>query len=90
MRKMAKVLVALMVVGLLVVGAAQADLNDGLVAYYPFNGNADDESGNGNDGIVYGATLTEDRFGNTDSAYYFDEAKKNYILTSGDIPLSIQ
>ena len=26
------------------------DLNDGLVAYYPFNGNANDESGNGNDG----------------------------------------
>jgi len=27
---------------------AQADLNDGLVAYYPFNDNANDESGNGN------------------------------------------
>lgn len=25
-----------------------AGLNDGLVAYYPFNGNANDESGNGN------------------------------------------
>jgi len=49
-----------------------ADLNDGLVAYYPFNGNANDESGNGNHGTVYGATLTEDRFGNTDSAYSFD------------------
>lgn len=43
-----------------------------LVAYYPFNGNANDESGNGNDGTVYGATLTEDRFGNADSAYLFD------------------
>jgi len=41
-------------------------------AYFPFNGNADDESGNGNDGTVYGATLTEDRFGNPQSAYYFD------------------
>ena len=29
-------------------------LNDGLVAYYPFNGNANDESGNGNDGVVVG------------------------------------
>jgi hypothetical protein len=46
--------------------------NNGLVAHYPFNGNANDESGNGNDGYVGGATLTEDRFGNPDSAYYFD------------------
>jgi hypothetical protein len=51
---------------------AQANLNDGLVAYYPLNGNADDESGNGNDGTVYGASLTEDRFGNANSAYNFD------------------
>jgi hypothetical protein len=47
-------------------------LNDGLVAYYPFNGNANDKSGNGNHGTVHGATLTEDRFGNADSAYNFD------------------
>lgn len=46
-------------------------LNDGLVAYYPFNGNANDESGNGNNGIVNGATLTTDRFGNSDKAYQF-------------------
>lgn len=45
---------------------------DGLVAYYPFNGNANDESGNGNHGTVNGATLTEDRFGNVEQAYTFD------------------
>ena len=45
---------------------------DGLMAWYPFNGNADDESGNGNDGDVNGATLTEDEYGNSNSAYYFD------------------
>lgn len=28
------------------------DLGNGLVAYYPFNGNANDESGNGNHGTV--------------------------------------
>ena len=44
----------------------------GLVAYYPFNGNANDESGNGNDGTVNGATLVADRFGNASSAYSFD------------------
>jgi hypothetical protein len=43
-----------------------------LVAYYPFDGNAKDESGNGNHGGVSGATLTLDRHGATDSAYLFD------------------
>ena len=46
--------------------------NNGLVAYYPFNGNANDESGNGNDGTVYGATLTEGISSNPNSAYEFD------------------
>jgi hypothetical protein len=45
---------------------------DGLVGWWPFNGNANDESGNGNDGVVNGATLTEDRFGNSESAYSFN------------------
>ena len=44
----------------------------GLVAYFPFNGNANDESGNGIDGTVNGATLTTDRFENANSAYSFD------------------
>ena len=47
-------------------------LNNGLVAYYPFSGNADDSSGNGNHGTVNGANLTTDRFGNNDKAYNFD------------------
>ena len=44
---------------------------DGLVAWYPFNGNANDESGNGNDAIVIGADDYEDRFGNGTSALNF-------------------
>ncbi|WP_353572746.1 LamG domain-containing protein [Candidatus Albibeggiatoa sp. nov. BB20] len=40
--------------GFVAVGNAVADLNDGLVAYYPFDGNAEDASGNGNDGTEYG------------------------------------
>ncbi len=47
---------------------------NGLVAWYPFNGNANDESGNGNNGTVNGATLTTDRFEKTNSAYYFSGA----------------
>jgi hypothetical protein len=50
----------------------QSFLTNGLVAYYPFNGNAKDESGNGNDGIIYGAALTVDRFGRTNSAFFFN------------------
>jgi hypothetical protein len=48
------------------------DPADGPVAYYPFNGNAIDASGNGNHGTVHGAALTTDRFGNANSAYSFD------------------
>ena len=44
----------------------------GIKGYYPFNGNANDESGNGNHGTVHGATLTTDRFGTPNSAYKFD------------------
>ena len=45
---------------------------DGLVAYYPFNGNANDESGNGNDGSVSGqVSLTSDISGVANSAYEF-------------------
>ena len=45
---------------------------NGLVAWYPFNGNANDESGNGNDGVVNGALISEDRFGNSQNSYVFD------------------
>ncbi|MDZ7339176.1 MAG: T9SS type A sorting domain-containing protein [candidate division KSB1 bacterium] len=42
------------------------------VAYYPFHGDARDESGFGHHGSVHGAQLTADRFGNANSAYAFD------------------
>jgi hypothetical protein len=45
---------------------------NGLVGWWPFNGNANDESGNGNNGTVNGATLTTDRNGNSSKAYSFD------------------
>lgn len=44
----------------------------GLVARFPFNGNTIDVTGNGNNGVNHGATLTTDRFDNENSAYYFD------------------
>jgi len=65
----------ILVIALVVCAMAPGALaipTDGLVAWWPFQGNADDASGNANDGVMHGVTLTEDRFGNPSSAYYFD------------------
>ena len=43
-----------------------------LLAYFPFRGNANDESGYGHDGVVSGAALTTDRNGNANGAFAFD------------------
>lgn len=51
---------------------AQVNLNQGLQLHYSFNGSATDLSGNGNNGIVNGATLVTDRWGNPNGAYRFD------------------
>jgi hypothetical protein len=59
-----------------------ASLQEGLVAYYPFNGNANDESGNGHHGEVQGAALTADRHGVPVSAYGFDGTKD--MINLGD------
>ncbi|MFY8213015.1 MAG: LamG-like jellyroll fold domain-containing protein [Flavobacterium sp.] len=68
---------------------------NGLVGYWPFNGNANDESGNGNNGTNNGATLTTDRFGNSGKAYNFN-GTNNFILVpsntafnSNDISVSM-
>jgi hypothetical protein len=50
---------------------SQVNLKNVLVACYPFNANAKDESGNGNNGTVNGVNLTADRFGKVNSAYSF-------------------
>ena len=71
------------------VSATTVNLQDGLVAYYPFNGNANDESGNQLHGTVYGATLTTDRFGYANSAYNFDGIS-NYIKIGDPVPPLLQ
>ena len=60
---------------------------NGLVGWWPFNGNANDESGNGNNGTVSGATLTADRFGIAAAAYDFDGID-DYIEVSDTSELS--
>jgi hypothetical protein len=52
---------------------AQAPFTNSLVAYYPFNGNANDATGNGNNGTIIGNVVpATDRFGNASNAYHFD------------------
>jgi len=53
---------------------AQPFLNNGVMGFYPFNGNANDASTNGNNGVVNGATLTTDRFASSNRAYRFNGA----------------
>ena len=61
-------------------------LTNGLIAYYPFCGNANDASGNNNNGTVNGATLTTDRFGNTNSAYHFNGNQENIKVQNSLLP----
>ena len=60
-----------------------------LVAFYPFSGNANDESGFNNNGIVSGATLVSDRWGNPASAYSFDGIN-DYIRVVSSPSLNFQ
>ena len=59
--------------------SAQTNLSLGLAAYYPFNGNTNDESGNNNNPVFNNATLTADRFGSVNSAYHFN-GKNNWLF----------
>ncbi|MFN5620948.1 MAG: LamG domain-containing protein [Flavobacteriales bacterium] len=62
---------------------------DGLAGWWPFNGNANDESGNGNDGTVNGATLTEDRLGTPNACYNFNGTNQNIqIANSSSLTMS--
>jgi hypothetical protein len=70
---------------------------NGLIGWWPFNGNANDESGNGNNGTVNGASLSTDRFGNVNKAYNFDGVDDVIIvsdnnelrLNSGDFTIAL-
>jgi hypothetical protein len=52
----------------------------GMVAYFPFTQNAHDESGNGYDGSVQGASLISDRFGAAGFAYAFDGMNDEIVM----------
>ena len=77
MKKKNLLMTAIAIFGLATITMAQVPSyvpTSGLVAWWPFTGNAIDSSGNGNNGTVNGATLTTDRFGYVNSAYYFSSA----------------
>jgi hypothetical protein len=54
---------------------------NGLQGYWPFTGNANDIGPNSYGATVVGPQLTNDRFGNNNSAYLFDGIS-NYIYTN--------
>lgn len=58
---------------------------DSLIAYYPFNGDANDESGNGFNANTYNVALTTDRFGNANSAYLFDANNDSIVVANTNI-----
>ena len=66
-------------VGTLIV-AAPFDPNLGLLAYYPFDGDARDASGNGHSGTVEGAILASDRFGEANRAYEFAGVSERIVI----------
>jgi hypothetical protein len=77
---------AVLIVALQLLGLPAPLRSQTLVAYYPFNGNADDQSGNNHNGVVTGATLARDRFGNPNSAYRFNG--RDFITVAHDAGLS--
>lgn len=57
-----------------------ANIDSAMIACYPFNGNAQDVTGNGNHGTVNGANLVSDRFGNPNAAYSFNGSSQNILV----------
>lgn len=69
---------------------ANVTKNENLIAYYPFNGNANDVTGNNNNGVVNGAILTTDRHGNPDKAYNFGGMDKmRYIKVANSASMAL-
>lgn len=96
---MKKILLSLFLLGILVSASAQVPSyvpSNGLVGWWPFNGNANDQSGNGNNGSINGATASKDRFGNSNASYSFngtnqwiDVANNNNLNPSSQLTISV-
>jgi hypothetical protein len=91
MKKKNLLMTAIAIFGLATITIAQIPSyvpTNGLIGWWPFNGNANDESGNGNNGTVNGASLVNDRFGIIDKAYNFDGID-DFISITNSSSLSI-
>jgi len=84
---MKKITVSLLMAGSFLLGfqlhAQTTFLTNGLIAYYPFQGNANDATGNNHNAAVYYAILTNNQFGLPDTAYYFSGAYIEVTNTIG-------
>ena len=67
----------------------ESTITEGLIAYYPFNGNAKDMTGKGHDGTAQNAALTTDRFGNENAAFIFNGTNSSILVKDkADLRLS--
>ncbi len=84
---MKKFLLSSLLISIVLTSIAQ--LNNGLVAYYPFSGNANDMSGNNINSITNKAIPAADRFGNPNMAYQFSGDSNTYIEIAHDSKLNL-
>jgi hypothetical protein len=66
---------------LLVIDLSQ-HVEGNIIAWYPFNGNAQDISGHNLHGVVSGAKLTADSLGTPQSAYFFDGVNDHILVAN--------
>jgi hypothetical protein len=83
-------LAALVIACVFLTASAQAQswLTNGLVAYYPFNGNANDASGSRNNLEIHGTTLQTDRFGNSNACFEFNGSSSDFLASTNPITFS--
>lgn len=70
--------------------SAYGQLNNGLVAHYPFDGNGNDVSGNNINPVTNKAIPAADRFGNPNMAYQFSGDSNTYIEIAHDAKLNVK
>jgi len=79
---MKKIILSMFLLGTLLSANAQVPgyvPSNGLVGWWPFNGNANDQSGTAKTGTVTGATLVMDRKNNANQAYSFSPSTTSKI-----------
>ena len=82
MKRIFTILIMLSIFGL---SSAFAQIpTNGLLAWYPFDGNALDASGNDNNGVINGPTTTTDRFDRPNHALLFS-GNNQYVNVANNV-----